>query len=62
MRWQSRDGGMWHLASMISAAVKSGKDVAKDVLKLEAGNVREGENVDAKGELEQRRKRESRRR
>lgn len=42
MRWQSRDGGMWHLASMISAAVKSGKDGAKDVLKLEAGMLGKG--------------------
>ena len=47
---------MWHLASMISSAVKSGKEGAEGVLKLEAGNVRE-EDVEAKGKLERRRKR-----
>ena len=51
-----RDGGMWHLASMISSAVKSGKEGAESVLKLEAGNVRP-EDVEAKGKLERRRKR-----
>ena len=50
-------GGMWHLASMISSAVKSGKEGAESVLKLEAGAVREGEDVEAKGKLERRRKR-----
>ncbi|KAL7508346.1 hypothetical protein ACHAXN_005431 [Cyclotella atomus] len=49
-----RDGGMWHLASLISSTVKSGKDGA-DLLKLEAGNVKEEE--EAKGQLEKRRKR-----
>lgn len=48
-----RDGGMWHLASLISSTVKSGKDGA-DLLKLEAGNVEEEE---AKGKLDKRRKR-----
>lgn len=48
---------MWHLASMISSAVKSGKEGAESVLKLEAGAVREGEDVEAKGKLERRRKR-----
>ncbi|KAL7530180.1 hypothetical protein ACHAXR_003349 [Thalassiosira sp. AJA248-18] len=57
-----RDGGMWHLASMISSAVKTGKDGAESILKLEAGSVREGENVEAKGKLERRRKRARRRR
>jgi len=52
-----RDGGMWHLASLISSAVKKGKDGAESVLKLEAGSIREGENVEAKGKLERRRKR-----
>lgn len=52
-----RDGGMWHLASMISSAVKSGKEGAESILKLDAGTVREGENVEAKGKLERRRKR-----
>jgi len=56
-----RDGGMWHLASMISSAVKSGKEGAESVLKLEAGTVREGENAEAKGKLERRRKRVRRR-
>lgn len=52
-----RDGGMWHLASMISSAVKSGKEGgAESVLKLAAGVVRE-EDVEAKGKLERRRKR-----
>jgi len=54
-----RDGGMWHLASMISAAVKSGKEGggAESILKLEAGNVRPGEDVEARGKLERRRRR-----
>lgn len=52
-----RDGGMWHLASMISSAVKSGKDgAAESVLKLEAGNIRE-EEMEAKGKLGRRRQR-----
>lgn len=52
-----RDGGMWHLASMISSAVKKGKDDgAESVLKLEAGAVRE-EDVEAKGKLDNRRRR-----
>jgi hypothetical protein len=50
-----RDGGMWHLASLISSAVKSGKEGAADLLRLEAGNVEEAE--EAKGKLERRRKR-----
>lgn len=49
-----RDGGMWHLASLISSTVKSGKEGAADLLKLEAGNVGE---VEAKGKLERRRRR-----
>lgn len=56
-RGLDRDGGMWHLASMISSAVKQGKDGAKELLKLEAGSVRPGEDVEAKGRLERRRKR-----
>lgn len=52
-----RDGGMWHLASLISSAVKKGKDGAESVLKLEAGTVRPGENAEAKGKLSKRRKR-----
>ena len=47
-----RDGGMWHLASMISSTVKSGKE-GKDLLKLEAGRVEE----EAKGRLDNRRRR-----
>ena len=50
-----RDGGMWHLASIINSAVKQGKEGAKDVLKLEAGNVKD--EPEAKGKLERRRKR-----
>ncbi len=46
---------MWHLASLISSAVKKGKEGAESVLKLEAGNVRE--EVEARGRLERRRKR-----
>lgn len=52
-----RDGGMWHLASLITSAVKKGKDGAEEVLKLEAGNARPGEETEAKGRLERRRKR-----
>ena len=53
-----RDGGMWHLASMISDTVKSGKEGAADLLKLESGKV---EQV-AEGRLEKRRKRTNGRR
>jgi hypothetical protein len=49
-----RDGGMWHLASMISSTVKSGKEGAAELLKLEAGRVVEEE---AAGKLDRRRKR-----
>ncbi|KAL7526128.1 hypothetical protein ACHAWF_001639 [Thalassiosira exigua] len=53
-----RDGGMWHLASMISTAVKSGKgEGAESVLRLEAGSSRDGEGGEAKGRLERRRRR-----
>ena len=54
-----RDGGMWHLASMVSSAVKSGKEGAESVLKLEAGSIRD---VEAKGKLDKRRKRATGRR
>lgn len=37
-----RDGGMWTLARMVTESVKSGGD-GKDILKLEAGDVRERE-------------------
>ncbi len=47
-----RDGGMWHLASLISSTVKSGKD-STDLLRLEAGSVEE----EAKGKLDKRRRR-----
>ena len=57
-----RDGGMWHLASMISSAVKTGKgEGAESVLKLEAGAIRDEETV-AVGTLSRRRKRTVRRR
>jgi hypothetical protein len=51
-----RDGGMWHLASMISNAVKQGKEGAESVLKLEAGAVRGGGEIEASGTLSRRRK------
>ncbi len=55
-----RDGGMWHLASMICNAVKSGKENGADsILRLEAGSVKEGSSMgdgDALGKLERRRK------
>lgn len=55
-----RDGGMWHLASMISNAVKSGKENgAESILKLEAGAVREGGEIEASGTLSRRRKKKS---
>jgi len=54
-----RDGGMWHLASMVASAVKSGKE-GTDMLKLEAGSA--NEDVEARGKLERRRKRVHRRR
>ena len=54
-----RDGGMWHLASMISSVVKSGKgEGAESVLKLEAGSVRDHEDHgEAEGRLDRRRRR-----
>lgn len=55
-----RDGRrMWHLASMVASAVKSGKE-GTDMLKLEAGSV--NEDAEAKGRLERRRKRVHRKR
>jgi len=54
-----RDGGMWHLASMVSSAVKSGKEGAESILKLEAGSI---QDVEAKGKLDKRRKRATGRR
>jgi hypothetical protein len=57
-----RDGGMWHLASMISNAVKNGKEGggAESILRLEAGSVKDGMGgeggEDAMGKLERRRK------
>lgn len=51
-----RDGGMWHLASLISSAVKSGKEGgAESLLRLEAGNA--NDVIEAGGKLERRRKR-----
>lgn len=50
-----RDGGMWTLANMVSRSVKDGKESAS-VLRLEAGEIREGEEpVD--GVLRRRRRR-----
>ena len=51
-----RDGGMWHLASLISSAVKSGKEGgAESLLRLEAGNP--SDVIEAGGKLDRRRKR-----
>ena len=51
-----RDGGMWHLASLISSTVKKGKDGgAESILKLSAGSIKE--EKEAAGKLEKRRKR-----
>lgn len=51
-----RDGGMWHLASLISSTVKKGKEGgAESVLKLEAGSIKE--EAEAEGKLDRRRKR-----
>lgn len=61
-RGLDRDGGMWHLASMISNAVKQGKEGAESVLKLEAGAGRGDGEVEATGTLSRRRKRTVRRR
>ena len=56
-----RDGGMWHLASLISSAVKSGKEGgAESLLRLEAGNP--SDVIEAGGKLDRRRKRTTRRR
>lgn len=56
-----RDGGMWHLASLISSAVKSGKEGgAESLLRLEAGNP--GDVIEAGGKLDRRRKRRTTRR
>ena len=50
-----RDGGMWTLASMVSRSVESGKDSAASILRLEAGEIRAGdEPVD--GTLRRRRR------
>ena len=56
-----RDGGMWHLASLISSAVKSGKEGgAESLLRLEAGNPSDA--IEAGGKLDRRRKRRTTRR
>jgi len=34
-----RDGGMWHLATLVSQSVKEGKGGAQSLLKLEAGDL-----------------------
>lgn len=48
-----RDGGMWTLANMISEGVKSG---TKDVLKLEAGEIKEDSNENRAGVRRRRRR------
>ena len=54
-----RDGGMWHLASLISSAVKSGREGgAESLLRLDAGSYDPNNDVDeAGGRLDRRRKR-----
>ncbi|KAL3807707.1 hypothetical protein ACHAXA_003534 [Cyclostephanos tholiformis] len=53
-----RDGGMWHLASLISGAVKSGREgAAESLLRLDAGNYDAGDVVEGGGRLNRRRKR-----
>jgi len=50
-----RDGGMWHLASMVANAVKSGKEGgAESLLRLSAGHVND-DDVEAEGKLDYRR-------
>mmetsp|Transcript_16987 Transcript_16987/g.19441 ORF Transcript_16987/g.19441 Transcript_16987/m.19441 type:complete len:296 (+) Transcript_16987:357-1244(+) len=49
-----RDGGMWGLARMVGNAVKDGKSGA-NVLSLEAGVIRDGEDVEDRGRLRRRR-------
>jgi len=51
-----RDGGMWHLASMVANAVKSGKEGgAESLLRLSAGHVNDDDDVEAEGKLDYRR-------
>jgi hypothetical protein len=51
-----RDGGMWALARMVASAVKTGSDAAS-ILRLEAGDVKDGgRNKSNDGELRRRRK------
>jgi hypothetical protein len=50
-----RDGGMWHLASMVANAVKSGKEGgAESLLRLSAGHIND-DDVEAEGKLDYRR-------
>ena len=54
----TRDIATTAQASMVTAAVKSGsKQGAEDILKLEAGATREGEDTEVQGKLSRRRKR-----
>lgn len=51
-----RDGGMWHLASMVANAVKSGKEGgAESLLRLSAGHINDYDDVKAEGKLDYRR-------
>jgi hypothetical protein len=50
-----RDGGMWHLASMVANAVKSGKEGgAESLLRLSAGHIND-DDIEAEGKLDYRR-------
>ena len=49
-----RDGGMWGLARMIGNTVRDGKEKG-NVLKLEAGVIQGGEDLNLEGTLRRRR-------
>lgn len=51
-----RDGGMWALAKMVTATVKSGGDAAT-MLRLEAGDTKQDRDRRVNGQLRRRRKR-----
>jgi hypothetical protein len=52
-----RDGGMWTLAKMVTAAVRQGnQNAAANILQLEAGEIKAGKDGDIDGILRRRRK------
>ena len=55
-----RDGGMWTLAKLVSNSVKEGKG-SSDILKLNAGEVREEEEEEEEKDDRPRRRRRRRR-